>query len=539
MSKNKLNYWQRRFLQIAVNRDKSDQTYIKEMEKRYDELSKSIRKEVTYWVKRYADNDKITESDARALLSKQEQKTWSMSLQEFQKKAIDGGYETELNREYFRSRISRLDQLQRQIYFELAEMANQEKGQMSAYLNEQLNESYLRNIYELTDRGSFSLPFDKYSAKALEIAINKPWLGSNFSARIWKNHLKTLPDKLTNVMSQAITQGWGINRTVNAMMEGVDKSLRNRMTTLVQTESAHLAEVASEKSMAETGVEKWEWLATLETHTCGLCASLDGQMFDVGDRDAPNCPAHPNCRCTKIPVIDGWISQARWSRDPITGKGKVGEHQSFEKWKKSYAHNDSVKQDFRGNSDDVKPIHDITWSKYIRGMNSKSEKSLNEVNARINEYGMKTGNEMLALVDNKSGEILSVQTGKNDQVVFNSKTISSLKNGTRGSLILSHNHPGSFNSVFSKADIDKIFQYESLQTLTLQTAKGDQFVLDRNGKYPSRLSRLRFASKYDRFIDKYIEKYGKKEELWDIITEEAVAEFAEYYGFDFRRVNDV
>jgi len=40
-------------------------------------------------------------------------------------------------------------------------------------------------------------------------------------------------------------------------------------------------------------------------------------------------------------------------------------------------------------------------------------------------------------------------------------------------------------------------------------------------------------------IDKYIEKYGKKEELWDIITEEAVAEFAEYYGFDFRRVNDV
>lgn len=331
---NKLSYWKLRLLQIAVDRDKKDQEYIESMKQRYDELSKSIHGKMQEWMNRYADNEGITKDEVYQLLSKDEQRNWKMALSQFREKAIDGGYEQELNEEYYRSRISRLEHLERQIYFELAEVAKQEEEHMQAHLKEQLNESYLRTIYELTDRGSFLLPFDRYNSRALEIAISNPWIGSNFSKRIWKNHLETIPDKLSKVMSQAIVQGWAIDKTVNAMMYGIDKPLRNRMTTLVQTESAHIAEVANEKAMEETGVEKWEWLATLEIHTCARCAGLDGREFDVGDSNAPNCPDHPNCRCTKIPVIVGWSSSKRWQRDPITGKGSIEDYQTFDEWKK-------------------------------------------------------------------------------------------------------------------------------------------------------------------------------------------------------------
>lgn len=145
-----------------------------------------------------------------------------------------------------------------------------------------------------------------------------------------------LPDKLARSMSIGIINGWSTDKIVDDMMLGIDKQLRNRMISLVQTESAHIAEVATDKAMKETGVQEWEWLATLEVHTCSICASLDGKIFSVDDKSAPICPAHPNCRCTKIPVIVGWQSSKRWQRNPESGLGEVKNHQSFNEWKKHY-----------------------------------------------------------------------------------------------------------------------------------------------------------------------------------------------------------
>lgn len=331
----KLSYWQRRLLQITIDRDKKDQAYIQEMHKRYDDLSSAIYKDIQQWVKRYAINDDMSDDAAYELLSKDEQRNWSMTLKQFREKAIAGGYDQELNREYFKSRITRLEQLESQLYLELVEMANAEAASMGNHLSGQLNESYLRSVYEITDRGSFSVPFDHYSSTALQIAISKPWKGGNFSSRVWGNHTKYLPDKLSKVMAQAKVSGWGVDRMTNEMMYGVDKTLRNRMITLVQTESAHLSEVATDKAMEKTGVEEWEWLATLEIHTCEICGRLDGQTFAIDDKTAPIVPAHPNCRCTKVPVIPGWRSSKRWQRDPITGKGSIGENITFDQWKKS------------------------------------------------------------------------------------------------------------------------------------------------------------------------------------------------------------
>lgn len=333
--KNKLPYWKRRMLRIAQMRDVKDQEYIQKMEKEYKRLSKRIYKEIQGWMDRYADNEGITAEEAYKQLTKDEQLTWTMTLKEFRQKAIEGGYDQELNREYFKSRITRLEQLERQLYFELAEAANNQETTMRTYLKDTLNETYLRHIYEMTDSGAFSIAFDRYSTKALELAIMKPWKGSNFSRRVWGNHLNYLPDKLSKTMSVAVSQGWGIDRTVKEMMQGVDSGLKNRMTTLVQTESAHIAEVANDHAMEQTGVKKWEWMATLEVHTCARCGGLDGQEFERDDPNAPNCPDHPNCRCTRVPVIIGWESTSRWQRDPITGKGKIGPNVTFEEWKQA------------------------------------------------------------------------------------------------------------------------------------------------------------------------------------------------------------
>ncbi|EKZ7015241.1 minor capsid protein [Listeria monocytogenes] len=430
MTKNKLSYWKRRYLQIAIDRDKQDLEYIADMQSRYKELSKSIRKDINEWIGKYAMNEGITAEETRKLLSKDEQKTWRMTLEQFRAKAIQGGYDQELNSEYYRSRISRLERLERQLYFELAEMANTEENKMADYLTETLNETYLRSIYELTDRGSFSMAFDKFNSTALQLAISKPWMGSNFSRRIWKNHLKTIPDKLSKSLSEAIIKGWGVDKTVNSMMKGIDKSLRNRMTTLVQTESAHIAEVASDKSMEQTGVKDWEWLATLEVHTCDRCAKFDGKTSKGLQEEfgfIPNCPDHPNCRCTRVPAIEGWNSKSRWQRDPITGKGSVEKYQTFNEWR---ANKEGKSREIKHENYSAK-VYNVVDNKLKELLQKDSDKWMNtltdEEQLGIRKYTGPWYNSMNGLLRNPDYDLLYSKEEVIAKIVSLEKALSSFE----------------------------------------------------------------------------------------------------------------
>lgn len=335
----KLDYWQRRFLAIEENRGKLDQRYLSQMNKRYNELVKNMEKEIEAWVAKYAENDEITIEAAEQLLSKKEQRQWSMTLKEFRRKAIDGGYDQELNREYYNSRITRLQQLRNQLILDLAEQANVEAENLEAYLAETLDETHLRMNYELMDRGQLELRFERYNEKSLHKALYTNWVGSNFSKRVWNNHLNHIPDKLSHVLSNGMAQGWSIDRMVKEMMVNIDSNLRNRMVTLVQTESAHIAEVASQKAYKERSIKKYQWLATLETSTCKQCAGYDLKIYVVGAKNAkePIVDSHPNCRCTTVPYIEGHELTKRWSRNPKTGRGEHVKAVSFEVWKRKVA----------------------------------------------------------------------------------------------------------------------------------------------------------------------------------------------------------
>lgn len=189
-------------------------------------------------------------------------------------------------------------------------------------------------------------------------------------------------------MSIGIINGWSTDKIVDDMMKGIDKQLRNRIISLVQTESAHIAEVATDNAMKETGVEDWEWLATLEVHTCSICASLDGEVFSIEDKSAPVIPAHPNCRCTKIPVIVGWQSSKRWQRDPETGVGEIKSHKSFNEWKKALSNN--------------KKIDLIELNRDNVGNIDRINKMISHTKDAVNQYKEATGVDIMDLWRNKN-----------------------------------------------------------------------------------------------------------------------------------------
>lgn len=87
--------------------------------------------------------------------------------------------------------------------------------------------------------------------------------------------------------------------------DGVVELTRREAASLTQTSISTVANEARQAYYEANSdiISKEAWAATLDDDTCPYCGDLDGEEFDVGEGEKP--PAHFNCRCIRVPVIDG------------------------------------------------------------------------------------------------------------------------------------------------------------------------------------------------------------------------------------------
>lgn len=86
-----------------------------------------------------------------------------------------------------------------------------------------------------------------------------------------------------------------------------------RAKTIARTETlkaANLGRIASFEQAANNGLfdrdrAQLEWIATMDSRTCSVCAGLNGDRVPVGSTfDGQLPPRHPQCRCTVRLVLD-------------------------------------------------------------------------------------------------------------------------------------------------------------------------------------------------------------------------------------------
>ncbi|MFD1670943.1 minor capsid protein [Agrilactobacillus yilanensis] len=156
---------------------------------------------------------------------------------------------------------------------------------------------------------------------------------------MWQNYQQELPSYLMDSLFRATVMGWGPQKVMRQMHIQFQDVQRNQIHRLVSTEMAHISEEATARSYEESDIEQYEYMATLESHTCTVCAHLDGEIFKMSEKkEGINYPLiHPHCRCTTVPHIEGLPDvRERWMRDPETGKGKRIKDVKFDEWNKSY-----------------------------------------------------------------------------------------------------------------------------------------------------------------------------------------------------------
>lgn len=330
------SYWQKRFLQEKDNQLTNAAEFESTMRARLKEVQPILEQEVEYWLNRYANNKEISKEDARKILSTIGTRDWHMTLKEFKRKAKEGGFDKELDAEYFKSQLSRLENINEQLANLLSQYASSESDKLEHSLSNQFQQTYMHSIY-LTqlEKAKLSSSFANVNEYQVKTIVNKPWSGSNFSKRIWKNYTEVLPNELGDALLRGTVLGRSHEQVFKMMQQRIRDVEDYQLHRLVITEMGHIAEVATADAYKEEGVDKYQYLATLESHTCEECAHLDGEIFDLKNRkDGVNYPLiHPYCRCTTVPYIEDLPEErARWSRDPETGRGKYVDNMTFDEW---------------------------------------------------------------------------------------------------------------------------------------------------------------------------------------------------------------
>lgn len=320
-------YWKDRFLQLENSSHEKGVSYIQMLDEQYVRASSELDKEIRSWYQRVAKNNNISMDDAKKLLSKGELKEFKWSVEDYikygEENAIDPKYMIQLENASARFHINRLEALKLNTQQTIEKLYGNQLDQIDTLMRDVYSDSMYHAAYELQKGFGVGWNFAQINDDKLEKIMSKPWgvTERNFSEDIWKNK-----QKLINELHNELTQMCVLGRTPDEAIKNISKKLNTsygRAKTLVMTESAYFTSMADYDTFKRMGVEEYEILATLDSHTSSICQSMDGEHFPLNQFEVGVTahPFHPNCRTVEIPYFDDefTLDEERIARDTDDG----------------------------------------------------------------------------------------------------------------------------------------------------------------------------------------------------------------------------
>jgi SPP1 gp7 family putative phage head morphogenesis protein len=109
------------------------------------------------------------------------------------------------------------------------------------------------------------------------------------------------------LVGRQAAEGWSVEQLADAIAGLAGEHSAARATAIARTETARAYSLGSVTAFRESGVvSAIEWL-TAPTDACPICAPLNGQRTALDtpfSGGIPFPPAHTNCRCTILPVVE-------------------------------------------------------------------------------------------------------------------------------------------------------------------------------------------------------------------------------------------
>ena len=412
------NYWDKRALRRLTEAEKQGEAYSKRIQKIYEQANRNIQRDIENI---YANYSKATGMDVqtlKTLLTKsQTQKLWDELRAKGLDKYVKGNY---------KARITRLEQLQAQIYAKAKEIYSQEQKTHTACYSDVLNDSYYKTIYDVQMGTGYDFAFSTLDDNLVESVLSERWSGKNYSQRIWGN-TDILAQSVSEIIGGALLSGQSIQKTSRQIRERFDVA-KYYADRLVRTECNHFHNQADAMAYEEMDVEKYVFMAVLDTRTSTICQNLDNKVFELKKRHVGENypPMHPNCRSTTRAYMGEEIEKTlkRRARNPVTGENEVIDNISYREWAEKHGLNQpeqskKLTNDFKGsimNKSKIQQRLKKAGVKYRKVHKHKTQPNERQIIDRLGGYDTTKGScssLAFAYAGNKNGlDVLDFRGGK-------------------------------------------------------------------------------------------------------------------------------
>ena len=297
-------YWLKRSEELDKVATKVEKEVMKELSALYRDAFRSIEKEVNDFMMKYAVDHKLDYATVTQMLTPIDLAEYNQRIEELYAMYRDTGSEyikIEIDRLNARAKITRLQALQDAINVELTKVTHEYQMTLEDALIGLFTEQY-KEVSEL-----LGIMAPVINREAIKTIIEYPYAGKMFSDRIWDNK-----DALVKHIKQALTAGIIRGDSIQKMSRQLKKDLNvlyYQAERLVRTETNYAMNQGHLKGYADSGVvEKYEFLAAIDSRTSKLCKNQNGKVYKLSDATVgvnfP--PLHPHCRSTVVPVLEDW-----------------------------------------------------------------------------------------------------------------------------------------------------------------------------------------------------------------------------------------
>ena len=298
------SYWLKRSEELDKVAKMTEKEVMKKLSALYRDAFRSIEKEVNDFMMKYAVDHKLDYATVTQMLTPIDLAEYNQKIEELYAMYRDTGSEyikIEIDRLNARAKITRLQALQDAINVELTKVTHEYQMTLEDTLIGLFTEQY-KEVSEL-----LGIMAPVINREAIKTIIEYPYAGKMFSDRIWDNK-----DALVKHIKQNLTAGIIRGDSIQKMSRQMKKDLNvlyYQAERLVRTETNYAMNQGHLKGYKDSGVvEKYEFLAAIDSRTSKLCKNQNGKVYKLSDATVgvnfP--PLHPHCRSTVIPVLEDW-----------------------------------------------------------------------------------------------------------------------------------------------------------------------------------------------------------------------------------------
>ena len=289
-----------------------------------------------YWIdraNRRMDGYQISAIKQARIINRSYNQTCSYVQSEIAKILRHIGDEDSLAYEY---RMRRLNALLANTRKMMQELYGITLNDTTEFLRNIIPEAYYHTIFDVAQGAGEQPVFSAVNTRLIDKIVNDQWSGKNYSQRIWWNTSK-LSEDVQQLLTTAAMSGESIYKTSRRLSERFGESMNNSVR-LIRTETTYACNQAEMASYKSLDIDRYKFVATLDTRTSTICQKLDGKVFATKDAQAgKNLPSmHPNCRSTTIPYFEDGMPEIRAARDKDGNRIKVPADMTYPEWYEKY-----------------------------------------------------------------------------------------------------------------------------------------------------------------------------------------------------------